>query len=287
MVGLEGDGKTSDDECNRLTTHAHSVILPVAQPPLPTPDDLSRIDLRDVLRDPSRKQGFVTPMFEHIAPRYDAFTRAFSFGMDKGWKRELVRWLTRQNPVPRAVLDVACGTGDLAMAAAAALPAANVLGIDAATGMIERARPRAGTDQRIEFRTGDLTSTGLPDRSHDAVLAGYAFRNVPQLETALGEMARVLSPGGVLLVLDFYRPPNAIWRWLFITWLRAAGSVVGWWWHRAPVLYAYIADSIEAWMTGPEFEAALRQAGFDVVRSRSVLGGGIQLHEAKRRVPEP
>jgi demethylmenaquinone methyltransferase/2-methoxy-6-polyprenyl-1,4-benzoquinol methylase len=259
----------------------------VAQPPLPTPDDLSRIDLRGVLRDPSRKQAFVTPMFEHIASRYDAFTRVFSFGMDSGWKRELIRWLTTQRPAPRAVLDVACGTGDLALAAAAALPAAKVLGIDAATGMIERARPRAAGNERVAFRTGDLTTTGLPDESRDAVLAGYAFRTVPRLETALDEMARILTPGGVLLTLDFYRPPNAAWRWLFITWLRAAGSVVGWWWHRAPVLYAYIADSLEAWMTGQEFEAALRRAGFEIVRSRSFLGGGIQLHEAKRRATEP
>jgi demethylmenaquinone methyltransferase/2-methoxy-6-polyprenyl-1,4-benzoquinol methylase len=283
MIGREGGGKTSDDECNRLPIPAHLVILPVAQPPLPSPDDLSRIDLRDVLRDPSRKQAFVTPMFEHIAPRYDAFTRAFSFGMDAGWKRELVHWLSAGQPAPRSVLDVACGTGDLALAAAQHLPAAQVLGIDAATGMIERARPRAGGDPRIQFQTGDLAATGLPDNSRDAVLAGYAFRNVPRLDAALEEMARVLVPGGLLLTLDFYRPPNAVWRWLFITWLRAAGSIVGWWWHRAPVLYAYIADSIDLWMTGAEFEQALRRAGFDVVRSHAFLGGGIQLHEARRR----
>lgn len=283
MSGFAGDGKTSDDECNRLLTRAHSVIFLVAQPPIPSPDDLSRIDLRDVLRDPSRKQAFVTPMFEHIAPRYDAFTRAFSFGMDVGWKRELVHWLTSQEPAPRTVLDVACGTGDLALAAAAALPDARVLGIDAAARMIERARPRAGGDPRVAFQTGDLTATELPDESQNAVLAGYAFRNVPRLDRALEEMRRVLVPGGVLLTLDFYRPPNAIWRWLFVTWLRAAGSVVGWWWHRAPVLYAYIADSIEAWMTGAEFEDALRRGGFDVVRSHAFLGGGIQLHEARRR----
>jgi demethylmenaquinone methyltransferase/2-methoxy-6-polyprenyl-1,4-benzoquinol methylase len=259
------------------------VILPVAQPPLPSPDDLSRIDLRDVLRDPSRKQAFVTPMFEHIAPRYNTFTRVFSFGMDAGWKRELVRWLTSRQPAPRTVLDVACGTGDLALATARRLPDVQVLGIDSATRMIELARPRATGDPRIRFQTGDLTDTGLPGASRDAVLAGYAFRNVPRLDEALDEMARVLVPGGVLLTLDFYPPPNAAWRWLFIKWLRVAGSAVGWWWHRAPVMYAYIADSIEAWVTGPEFEDALRRAGFDVVRSQSHLGGGIQLHEARRR----
>lgn len=254
------------------------------RPPLPSPDDLSRLDLRDVLRDPTRKQAFVTPMFEHIAPRYDSFTRVFSFGMDRGWKRELVRWLSGRSPSPRAVLDVACGTGDLALAASAALPHASVLGIDAASGMIERAAARA-TEARTTFRVDDLTATELPNESRDAVLAGYAFRNVPRLDTALDEMARVLTEGGVLLTLDFYRPPNVAWRWLLIAWLRAAGSLVGWWWHRAPVMYAYIADSIDAWVTGAEFETALRRAGFDVLRSRSYLWGAIQLHEAQRRAP--
>jgi demethylmenaquinone methyltransferase/2-methoxy-6-polyprenyl-1,4-benzoquinol methylase len=256
----------------------------VTQPPLPSPDELARLDLRGVLRDPARKQAFVTPMFEHIAPRYDAFTRAFSFGMDRGWKRALVGWLAERDPAPREVLDVACGTGDLALAAAEAFPTADVLGLDAASGMIDRARGRGSrTGGRVAFRVGDLTTTGLPAGSRDAVLAGYAFRNVPRLETALAEMARIVRPGGVLLALDFYRPPNAMWRRLFITWLRAAGSVVGWWWHRAPVMYAYIADSIDAWVTGAEFETALGTAGFDVVRSRAFLGGGIVLHEAKRR----
>lgn len=242
------------------------------------------MDLHEVLRDPTRKQAFVTPMFEHIAPRYDAFTRVFSFGMDRGWKRTLIAWLAERKPVPGSVLDVACGTGDLALAAARAVPMAQVLGIDAASGMIERAAQRtAGMEARVAFQVGDLMTTGLPDESREAVLAGYAFRNVPQLHAGLAEMARVLVPGGVLLTLDFYRPRNPIWRMLFTGWLRIAGSVVGWWWHRAPVMYAYIAESIDAWVTGAEFEQALERAGFETVRSRSHLLGGIQLHEARRR----
>lgn len=242
------------------------------------------MDLREVLRDPARKQAFVTPMFEHIAPRYDAFTRIFSLGMDRGWKRTLIAWLSERKPSPSRILDVACGTGDLALAAAGKLPAAQILGIDAAAGMIEQAVRRTGsTKPQVTFQVGDLMSTGLPDASRDAVLAGYAFRNVPQLHPGLDEMARILAPGGVLLTLDFYRPAGALWRALFTGWLRASGSLVGWWWHRAPVMYAYIADSLDAWVTGAEFERALERAGFEIVRSRSYLLGGIQLHEAKRR----
>lgn len=251
--------------------------------PLPSPRDLAHMDLKAVLRDAARKQGFVTPMFEHIAPRYDAFTRLFSFGMDAGWKRDLLSWMASQ-PAPQRVLDVACGTGDLALGVAARFPAATILGVDAAHQMIARARDRLGpATPNVAFVVGDLTATAVPDHSFDAVVAGYAFRNIPRLDDGLREMARVLRPGGMLYSLDFYQPRRPGWQRLFIAYLRAAGGLVGWWWHRAPVLYAYIADSIEAYVDSAAFAAALERHGFAVERSRAVLGGGVALHAARRR----
>lgn len=250
---------------------------------IPSPDELSRVDLGDTLRDPDKKAAFVAPMFEHIAPRYDDFTRLFSLGMDKGWKQTLIEWLSRQQPAPDAILDVACGTGDLALASAAAFPRATVIGIDAAQGMVDRAALR-GTEHgdRVSFTRGDLSQTNLSSSSQDAILAGYAFRNVARLDESLNEMARVLKTGGMLYTLDFYKPANAFWRRAFLLWLKGSGSAVGWWWHRAPVMYAYIADSIDAWLTGAEFQAALGESGFTLVHARSFLGGGIQLHAFRR-----
>jgi demethylmenaquinone methyltransferase/2-methoxy-6-polyprenyl-1,4-benzoquinol methylase len=251
-------------------------------PPLPSPADLNRVDVRAVLADPTRKQAFVTPMFEHVAARYDDFTRLFSFGMDAGWKRSLLSRLPRE-PVSRA-LDVACGTGDLAFAVSRAMPNASVVGIDAASHMIGRARARAEHESRsqLTFRTGDLTDTSLESGSVDLITAGYAFRNAPSLAPALREMARVLRPGGSLLVLDFYRPDNVVWRKTFLAYLRTAGSLVGWWWHRSPILYAYIADSIDAYVSIAGFERALQQAGFRVQDAESRLARGIGLHSAVR-----
>lgn len=251
-------------------------------PDLPSPQDLSRADLPALLRDPARKQGFVTPMFEHIAPRYDAFTRLFSFGMDAKWKRTLVSWLKSQRLAPAHVLDVACGTGDLARAAANCWPNATVLGVDAAEAMVALAKvhPHPST---VTFNVGDLTALSLPDASQQAVTAGYAFRNVPDVQQALAEMSRIMSPDACLYVLDFYRPRQTLWRVLFLNYLRTAGSLVGWWWHRAPVIYAYIADSIDAWISVGEFEQALDRAGFDVVERQVHLGGGVALHQARRR----
>lgn len=237
------------------------------------------------LRDPSRKQAFVTPMFEHIAPRYDAFTRLFSFGMDAHWKATLMQWFAERAPANAHVLDVACGTGDLALRAAELRPQGTMLGVDAADGMIARARQRVGARdaERVRFEVGDLTHLALADASVDVVLAGYALRNVPQYEKALAELHRVLRPGGLLLTLDFYRPAFAPWRALFLGYLQLSGSVVGWWWHRAPVIYAYIAHSIRHFVTAGDFDAALARTGFTRTARRDHLLGGIALHAAVRR----
>jgi len=237
------------------------------------------------LTDPARKQAFVTPMFEHIAPRYDAFTRLFSFGMDARWKEELLRWLAVEHGEVRCVLDVACGTGDLALSAAAARPGAMVLGVDAASAMIERARGRVAEADagRVRFATGDLTQLALERASVDVVLGGYALRNVPRHDEALAELHRVLRPGGVLLTLDFYRPALAPWRAVLLAYLHLAGSAVGWWWHRSPVIYNYIAHSIRHYVTADAFSASMRAAGFEVERRRDYLLGGIALHMGRRR----
>lgn len=253
--------------------------------PLPSPRQLEALDLETHLRDPARKQAFVTPMFEHIAPRYDDFTRLFSFGMDARWKAELIHWLETRTPERCEILDVACGTGDLAIAALAARPRATVRGIDAAERMIALAQRRvpAADHGRVRFETGDLSRLSLPDASVDVVLAGYALRNVPDYAAALAELRRVLRPGGVLLTLDFYRPSLAPWRALFLGYLQMSGGLVGWWWHRAPVIYAYIAHSIRHFVTADGFSRALETAGFTVARRRDYLLGGIALHASERR----
>ena len=256
----------------------------MSEPPLPTPHELAQLDVKAVLRDATRKQGFVTPMFEHIAPRYDAFTRLFSFGMDTGWKATLVSWMHEQSPPPARIVDLACGTGDLAIAASRAFPNATVTGLDAAQRMVGEAteRLRDGSLPNVHFVVGDLTATGLESSSVDAVFAGYGFRNIPRLDDGLAEVARVLRPGGRLYVLDFYKPRARWWRALFLGYLRVSGSVVGWWWHRAPVMYAYIADSIDAWVDARAFEDALARHGLRVERRREVLMGGVAMHAARR-----
>ena len=249
------------------------------------PASLGDLDLEAHLADPALKQRFVTPMFDTIAPRYDRFTRVFSFGMDRRWKAELIAWIRSAIGPEAHVLDLACGTGDLAFAAAERAVRGSVRGVDASPNMIELARGSASREApngNVRFQVGDMSAIAADTASIDEITAGYGLRNVPQYEVAIREIARVLKPGGVLATLDFYRPESVLWRSLFLAYLRVAGNWVGWLWHREPVVYGYIAPSIEHFVSWQRFSAALERHGLRVESVRRKLLGGVALHFARR-----
>jgi demethylmenaquinone methyltransferase / 2-methoxy-6-polyprenyl-1,4-benzoquinol methylase len=263
---------------------------------------LAALDVDAHLADPSRKQAFVTPMFDVIAPRYDDFTRLFSFGMDARWKAQAIRvaataldaMLAERSgamAAPPIAVDLACGTGDLAIGVARAArdrhPTLRVLGVDAAVEMVRHAQRRlAGADRdaadMVHVAHGDMTAIALQDGAASLVTAGYAVRNAPDATLAIREAARVLQRGGTYITLDFYRPAFAPWRLALLGYLRVAGDLVGWTWHRSPVVYGYIARSIDHFMSWQAFSAQLTAHGFRVRSVTRWLGGGVALHVAER-----
>lgn len=253
-----------------------------------TEGKLGALDVDAYLTDPKRKQAFVTPMFDIIAPRYDAFTRLFSLGMDAGRKQRAIAAAIVVAPGARRVLDLASGTGDVAAQLARALPQATVEALDASPRMIDAAHERlrtvdADVAPRVTPMVGDMMALPQAPASIDVVSASYGVRNVPDPTQCVREIARVLRPGGALVTLDFYRPGFAPWRTLFLWYLGVAGNVVGWLWHRDPIVYGYIARSIRDFMTADEFSALLRREGFEVVSVRRYVFGGIAQHIAVRR----
>jgi demethylmenaquinone methyltransferase/2-methoxy-6-polyprenyl-1,4-benzoquinol methylase len=255
----------------------------------PEGQDRHRVSLRDLdverhLADPQLRQSYVTPMFDLVAPRYDRFTRVFSFGMDQRWKGEVVELVRETVLHGGTVCDVACGTGDLAFAAANARPDLRVVATDVSTRMLALAMSRAPKHgEHIMLSAGDLSSLPLPDASVEAVTAGYALRNTPDWRHAVGELARVLRPGGHLFTLDFFLPESRAWRTAFLGWLHVAGRAIGWLWHREPMAYGYIAHSILHFTTTADFSTALADAGFEVRVVREHLWGGIAVHHAQKR----
>ena len=183
----------------------------------------------------------------------------------------------------RRVLDLACGTGDLALLASAA--GADVTAVDITPRMIALARVKArARGARARFLVGDMTSLPLPDACVDVVTTGYGLRNVPDLDAALREIHRVLKPGGRLLSLDFNRPASAPLRAAYHAYLTVVGSAVGWALHGDPDTYRYIPESIRLYPGAPAVVNRLRQAGFGRARWHPVLGGLLAIHDAESGV---
>jgi demethylmenaquinone methyltransferase/2-methoxy-6-polyprenyl-1,4-benzoquinol methylase len=133
------------------------------------------------------------------------------------------------------------------------------------------------------FLVGDMMALPLPERSIDAVTIGYGLRNCPRLAGALAEIYRVLKPGGYVASLEFTRPTNTLWRWLFLQYLLAAGNFFGWLWHREPAVYGYLARSIAQFHSQGELARAMNDAGFEVRAEHPWLFGAVCVHLARKR----
>jgi demethylmenaquinone methyltransferase/2-methoxy-6-polyprenyl-1,4-benzoquinol methylase len=231
--------------------------------------------LRTAFDTPDRKRAHVRALFATIADRYDVITAVLSYGQDARWKRKLID-LARVRPGERA-LDLACGTGDLALAAAA--KGARVVGLDITHRMLQLAAQKPGD---AVFLTGDMTNLPFRPQTFDLVTTGYGLRNVPDLHAAIDEIARVLRPGGRLLSLDFNRPQPALVRAAYLSYLTLVGGALGWLLHRDPDTYRYIPASIRRYPGAAGVAALLASRGFTAVRVVPLLFGLITLHLAER-----
>ena len=227
---------------------------------------------------PDAKRRYNQRLFATIAARYDLITRLLSFGLDQRWKRR-VQALAAAGP-DHMVLDLACGTGDLAFGALER--GARVIGLDLTTRMLALARERARREpsRAVAWVAGDMTSLPIADRSVDVVTTGYGLRNVPDLPAALAEIRRVLRPGGRLVALDFDRPETRAVRATYLAYLDVVGGALGWLLHREPAAYRYIPASIRRYPGAARVAEMMRAAGFSEARHVPVLGGLMAIHVA-------
>ena len=235
------------------------------------------MSLRATIATPEGKRRYVRRLFATIADRYDFITRFLSYGQDRRWKRQLIR-LAALRPGDR-VLDLACGTGDIAFQAAPAVR--RVVGLDLTFRMLELARNRKDI-HNVSFLAGDMLALPFASGSFDVVTTGYGLRNVPDLDRALAEIRRVLAPGGRLLSLDFNRPDNAAVRAVYLSYLTIVGSALGTALHGDPDTYRYIPESIRNYPGAHGVARMMRERGFSEVRVVTVLGGLMAIHVAVR-----
>lgn len=247
--------------------------------------------LSSAFDSPDAKRRYNRRLFGTIAGRYDLVTVLLSYGRDRAWKRQVV---ARLAPRPgETVVDLACGTGDIADVARAA--GARVVGVDLAEPMLQRVRQRqarrAGEEASrpigptVRLVQADMCALPLRDACADAVTAGYGLRNVPVLEEALAEILRVLRPGGRFVALDFNRPPNRVLRSAYLAYLTVVGSVLGLVLHGDPDTYRYIAASLRRYPGAPAVAGMMARAGFVGARWIPVLGGLMAIHEGRKQFP--
>ncbi|QYU69872.1 bifunctional demethylmenaquinone methyltransferase/2-methoxy-6-polyprenyl-1,4-benzoquinol methylase UbiE [Leptolyngbya sp. 15MV] len=228
------------------------------------PAGWSDADLDQPHRHAAKAQK-VRGMFAAIARSYDLNNRLHSLGRDQAWRRFAVR---RADPKPSDVcVDVACGTGDLTELLAAS-GARSVIGIDFTPQMLDIAREKLATRPealrgRTVYREGDAMALDLPDASADVVTIAFGIRNVTEPARALAEFARVLRPGGRLVVLEFDTPRLAPLRWFNALYCAKVMPRTATWISRdRSGAYRYLPKSVETFMSRDEMVAAMGRAGF-------------------------
>jgi len=242
-------------------------------------------------RDEREASARVREMFTRIAPRYDFLNHLLSFSLDHLWRRRTARRFAEILRRPEArVLDVCCGTGDLALALdrlrpravpGAAIPRA-IVGSDFVEPMLTRAREKAGEAARpLEFAAADALRLPFAGASFDLLTTAFGFRNLANYEDGLREFARVLKPGGEVGILEFTEPSGAmggLFRFYFRRILpRIGGAISG-----NSEAYRYLPGSVAKFPSPPELSALMVRTGFTNVRIASWNFGSVVLHSARR-----
>jgi len=227
-------------------------------------------------RSGTLEEGQVRAMFDRIAGLYDVMNSVMTAGLHHRW-RERAADLARVGPGDRA-LDVATGTGDLALALSRRVgPAGEVVGSDFSEGMLDRARAKAAGRAGVRWEWGNALELPYPDRSFDAATVGFGARNFSDLERGLGEMVRVVRPGGRVVVLEITTPTRAPLSTFFSLWfdriVPAIGSLAA-----DPEAYTYLPSSVKRFPAPDALASTLARAGLSDVRWILTAGGIIALH---------
>jgi demethylmenaquinone methyltransferase/2-methoxy-6-polyprenyl-1,4-benzoquinol methylase len=226
----------------------------------------------------------VNDLFAAIARRYDLLNDLQSFGLHRRWKCRVAA-LAAAAPGARA-LDLCCGTGDIAFALARC--GAETIGLDFSEKMLEVAAKRNRTPDpgcqtpNPNFIQGDAQQIPFPDNSFDIVTVGYGLRNLAGWERGLDEMFRVARPGARLIVLDFGKPPNALWRRIYFTHLKLSVPIIGWLFCGNAQAYAYILESLKHYPAQLAVAEKMRELKLANVRVINLLGGAMAINYGEK-----
>jgi demethylmenaquinone methyltransferase / 2-methoxy-6-polyprenyl-1,4-benzoquinol methylase len=237
------------------------------------------------VRDEREAAAHVREMFGRIAPRYDLLNHLLSLDIDKVWRRRVARECSAllRNPAAR-VLDLCCGTGDLALAFRREAPeGAEIIGSDFVPEMLVRAREKTAVlDARIAFVEADALALPFSDEHFDLVSCSFGFRNLANYESGLREIFRVLKPGGVAAILEFAEPPGKIFGGLYRFYFRRVLPRLGALISGNGSAYSYLPSSVSKFPSPEALQKLFERCGYKDVRFARWTGGIVTLHWARK-----
>ncbi|MCL4109142.1 UNVERIFIED_CONTAM: hypothetical protein GTU68_028323 [Idotea baltica] len=222
-------------------------------------------------------------MFDNIAPKYDFLNRLLSGGIDTQWRRKAIRHMLQADP--QKVLDIATGTGDMAILTARFSPKTQVTGLDLSNEMLEVARNKVAKrslGSQIDFLHGDSENLPYDDNSYDAITVAFGVRNFENTLEGLKECYRVLKPGGEITILEFSQPTMAPFKQLYFGYFKYILPLVGRVTSGDPKAYTYLFESAQAFPARTGFIRILKDAGFSSTFHKSLTFGICALYSAKK-----
>jgi demethylmenaquinone methyltransferase/2-methoxy-6-polyprenyl-1,4-benzoquinol methylase len=215
------------------------------------------------------KKEQVEQMFDTISEEYDGLNRVISLGTDVSWRKKVVKFVKEKNP--KSILDIATGTGDLALQFAAQTKAEKIVGLDLSEGMLSIAKKKAlkkDSNSKVEFIKGDSENLPFEDGSFDAITVSFGIRNFENLEKGLSEIHRVLAPKGIFVILETSVPTKFPWKQGYHIYSKGILPIIGKVFSKDKVAYRYLSKSAAAFPHGEKLNNILRKIGFIEVENK-------------------
>lgn len=231
--------------------------------------------------DLSKKQQ-VEQMFDNISGKYDLLNRILSMGIDVSWRKKVVKSVKKEKP--KSILDIATGTGDLAIAMAKATDA-KITGFDLSAGMLEVGKVKVKDENlqdQIEMIQGDAENMPFEDNSFDVITVSFGVRNFENLEKGLNEIYRVLKPGGKFIILEFSQPESFPMKQLYGFYSRSILPRIGKKISKDQSAYTYLPDSVQAFPYGNEMKKILKKSNFVNPYDKKLTFGIASIYESKK-----
>lgn len=229
------------------------------------------------------KKNQVADMFDNISENYDGLNRVITFGIDIKWRKKVVDLIKATHP--KKILDIATGTGDLAIMQSNAIPNADIVGLDISAGMLEVGKEKIkklGLEKSIKMVLGDSENIPYEDNFFDAITVSYGVRNFENLDKGLQEIKRVLKPGGLFVVLETSVPKKFPYKQGYQFHSKIILPLVGKLFSKDKIAYSYLSESANSFPHGEAFNRILQKNGFNNIKDIPVTFGVSTIYKSNK-----